>query len=561
MKRKKIPFDADAAFHQAMSLCQSGLLAEAEMLLEQLLQYYPRNPALLTALGTVLLNAGKPEDAVKLLERSLAFEPKQAEALSNLGIALARLDRLPEALSSLDKAITLQPDFAEALNNRGNVLRHLGRWADALPDYDRAIDLLPGYVEAHTNRGSALHDLCRFEEALDSHDRALALEPDQAALHNNRGNALIDLQRAEEALRSLDRALALQPGYADAWNNRGRALQEMKRFDEALASYDKAISLRSGYVEACWNKALLDLLLGDYDEGWRLYEWRWQGPQRGRQRRFDQPLWLGEHSVSGKRILIHAEQGFGDVIQFIRYVPLLEGLGATVIVEAPQALEALMSSMTGGRILVPAGQALPPFDLHCPIMSLPLAFKTTVTDIPSAIPYLRSDAGRSAEWEQRLGVRRALRVGLAWSGSSEHRADHKRSIPLQFLEPLFGLPVEYHSLQKDIRPADAAALPCLPGLRSHREALTDFAETAALIERMDLVIAVDTAIAHLAGALGKPVWVMLPAVPDFRWLLDRADSPWYPTARLFRQPQQGDWPGVVAEVTERLKTLTTGSRR
>jgi hypothetical protein len=297
---------------------------------------------------------------------------------------------------------------------------------------------------------------------------------------------------------------------------------------------------------------MLKLLLGDYEEGWELYEWRWKDWGRDFVRPFPQPLWLGDAPIAGKTLLIHPEQGLGDFIQCCRYIPMVEAMGAKVLVEVTAPLVPLISTLKGSFSVVRSGQPLPHFDFHCPIMSLPLAFRTTVETIPANVPYLFADPARKALWQQRLGPRTRMRVGLAWSGNPSHKNDLNRSMPFRALAPWLALAVDFHVLQKDIRPEDAAALAQFPNVQVHSAELGDFADTAALADEMDLVISVDTSVAHLAGALGRPLWVLLPFNPDYRWFLDRSDSPWYPSATLFRQPALGDWDSVVAAVEAQL---------
>jgi tetratricopeptide (TPR) repeat protein len=511
-------------------------------------------------LGSLLHELGRLEAAVTSCDRAIALQPGYAMAFYNRGNALRELGRYEEALASYDSAIALAPGNAQALYNRGIALQELERHEEAVASYDRAIALAPKYIEALYNRGNALHVLGRNEEAVASYDRALALWPDNARALNNRGNALQHLGRDAEALADYEKAVTLDPGYARAFYNRGKALQNLHRYEEAMASYDKAIALEPNYASAHWNKSLLLLLRGEFAEGWRLYEWRWArddftSPKRG----FTQPLWLGAESLAGRTILLHAEQGFGDTIQFCRYAPLVAAKGAKVVLEVQRALHSLMASLRGVHQLVAAGALLPPFDCHTPLVSLPLAFGTTLDGIPSRVPYLKANGAAIERWSKALGPASRPRVGLAWSGSPTHRHDRSRSIPLAALAPLTRCSVEIVSLQKEPRPTDGAILAGHREIRNLGPKLGDFADTAALISTLDLVISVDTAVAHLAGALGKPVWVLVPYAPDWRWLLDREHSPWYPTARLFRQQTAGDWAGVVARVADALGALAASA--
>ncbi len=427
---------------------------------------------------------------------------------------------------------------------------------EALASYDRAFAVQPDYAEALFNRGNTLQELKRLDEAVASYDRALTMRPDYAEAFNNRGNALKELKRLGEALASYDRALAVRPDYAEGLNNRGVALQELKRLEEAMASYDCALTVQPAYAEAHWNKSLLQLLTGDLDAGWREYEWRWKTESLGLfKREFAQPLWLGENGIEGKTILLHSEQGFGDTIQFCRYVPLVARRGARVLIQAPASLQGLMASFADVAQVISAKGKLPQFDLQCPLLSLPLAFGTKIESIPANVPYLTVPLESKKNWNITRELKRRITIGLIWAGRSTHKKDHNRSINLRSLLKLLDVNALFVSLQKDVSPEDAAVLKERIDLVHLGDKLKTFSETAAVISNLDLVISVDTSVAHLAGALAKPVWVLLPFIPDWRWLLDREDSPWYPTARLFRQNIPGDWSSVISRVVVELENL------
>ena len=399
-------------------------------------------------------------------------------------------------------------------------------------------------------RGVTLHELRRFDEALASYDRALTLQPNEADVLNNRGLALDKLKRHDEALASCSRAIGLRPQFYSAFNSRGTILYDLKRHDEALADYERAIALQPDFAEAHWNEALVKLITGDFDRGWAKYEWRWNKESWVHARRnFPQPLWLGDAAIDGKVILLHSEQGLGDTIQFCRYAPMVAARGARVILEVERSLRELMTTVAGVTQVISKGDALPDFDVHCPLLSLPLAFGTRLETIPSDIAYLRAPSPTSTNWEARFGPKRP-RIGLAWSGNAVHQNDRDRSISLRALLPLLDIDATFVSLQKDVRASDAALLEEHRKIIHLGDTLKDFSDTAAAISHLDLVISVDTSVAHLAGALGKPVWVLLAAAPDWRWLLDRDTSPWYPTARLFRQDDRRTWDSVVPQVRE-----------
>jgi tetratricopeptide (TPR) repeat protein len=543
------------ALHGMAVLCgQSGRLDEALRYFDRAAAVQPRNGAVHYNRAKVLHALRRYQEALADCDRALALaHASPAEVHYQRGKAFEALQRPEEALCDYRRAAVLRPDDPEAHFACGNALQALHASPKALSAYAWALSLKPDDAAFHHNRAAALEILGHCEEALAGYERALALRPALAEAHSNRGNCLQALGRYDEARAAYDHAVAIKADFAEAHNHRGNVLQILHRYDESLRDYDRAIALHPDFAQAHYNKALLKLSLGDYDDGWRLYEWRWRLPDWApRLPDSAQRLWLGKGAVAGKTVLLHAEQGLGDAIQFVRYVPRVAALGARVILAVPAALGSLLADVEGVTMLVKEGEALPPFDLHCPLMSLPLAFHTEMDTIPAEIPYLRADPAHRAQWRARLGERTRPRIGLAWSGNPQHPHDRLRSLPLRLLQPLLGLNAEFHSLQKEVRPEDAAALAEFTAIRRHEGALQDFADTAALIAEMDQVIAVDTAVAHLAGALGKPLRLLLPHASDWRWLLERSDSPWYPSVRLFRQRRVDGWEDVIAEVCESL---------
>jgi tetratricopeptide (TPR) repeat protein len=517
--------------------------------------------------GNVLKALLRFEEAIASYDRALALRPDFAQAYSNRGDVLCELKRFEEALASCERALALRPNFAEAHCNRGNALRNLKRLHGALASYDRALSLKPDYPEAHSNRGTVLHDLHRFEEELASYNDALALRPDFPEALSNRGNVLQELKRFEEALEDYKRATELNQNLAEAYSNCGNALRELDRFAEALASFDRAIKLQPDLAEAHFNAALCLLLTGDLSAGWKQYEWRWHTERLNSEKRnFAQPQWTGSDEIAGKTILLHAEQGFGDTLQFCRYAPRVATRGAHVILEVQKPLVALMRTLAGDIEIIAKGDSLPASDLHCPLLSLPLAFNTEVDTIPREMPYLSVDAAKRDAWRDRLSRHDKPRVGLVWAGDprkqlpNAHLIDRQRSATFDMLAPLFDVTeCEFVSLQKG---EDAVAQLRNSPLR-HRvidwsETFRDFSDTAALIDNLDIVIAVDTSVAHLAGALGKPLWLLNRYNTCWRWLLDRADSPWYPTARIFRQNKTRNWDSVIVQVRAALRGHVRG---
>jgi|SRR5688572_20411895 len=473
-------------------------------------------------------------------------------ALFNHAIACGQRQQWGDALASYERILQLAPDHVLALNNRANVLQLFGRWNDAIAGYDRALGVRPDYVDAAYNRATVLHRLKRWDEALAGYERALAMKPDHPDARSNRGAVLGELGRWEEALADIDAALAARPGYAQAHSNKARVLQELGRFDEALENLDRAVTLDPHLVEAQWNRALLLLLMGDYERGWRAYEWRWRmDSMRPFLRNLQRPLWLGRESLAGKTILLHAEQGAGDTLQFSRYVPMIAAQAGRVILEVAPGLRALMAANFPAVEVIARGTPLPPFDLHCALGTLPFACGTTLANIPPPAAIGAAD-GKVREWEARLEGRSTLRVGVAWAGNPQHVTDHRRSIPFERFAPLLQEPLDFHVLQKE---RIEAVRERYPKVHVWANQLAGFDDTAALIAELDLVVTIDSAVAHLAAAMGKPVWILIANVPDFRWLLGGHVSPWYPAVRLFRQPRRDDWESVIADVRRELAQI------
>ena len=573
-KPGNLPQQLDHMLRQAIALQQNGAIVEAEELYREILELKPRHFDALKLLGELALQTGRAQEGSELLRKALAVNAKQAPVHSNLAYALNELQRHGEGLASADRALTLQPNFPDALNNRGNAQAALNRPLDALASFDRAIALVPEFAVAWNNRAGVLRDLGRADEALASCDRALALQPNYAAAWSNRGNALSDLNQPEEAERSYRRALELAPAFADAWNNLGLAQIDLNQHAHALSSYERALAINPASVETRWNQALCLLQMGRFEAGWREYEWRWERARiKADRRRFAQPLWRGDFSIDGKTILLHAEQGLGDTLQFCRYAALVSKLGAKVVLEVPAALMRLMTTLDGVDQLVEAGQPLPPFDCHCPLLSLPLAFRTDEASIPAATPYLFADLEAAHAWRERIDAKadanadartdRRLKVGLVWAGENRshvaelRKIDARRSIALERFAPLLDVPnVRFFSLQKGAAASQLSGSELSARVVDYTQELHDFADTAALVANLDLVISVDTSTAHLAGALNRPVWILNRFDTCWRWLLERRDTPWYPGASLFRQPALGDWDSVMQATRDALAELS-----
>jgi len=550
------------AIEQAAAHLRAGRLADADKICARVLKAQPDHFDALHLAGMIKLESGRPGAAVALIEAALRINPNVPPALGNLGLALAKLDRDQEALAAIDKALALLPGDFHALNNRGNVLLKLARPAEALAAFEQAGAIQPDHPGVRANRGNALAALGRAQEAVAQYDAVLAAHPRHAETHNNRGNALAGLSRHGDAIAAFERALALRPDYLKAHIARGAALQALGRHQEALAAFDAALAIDKTNADARHNQALTLLTLGDFRRGFEAYEARWQRTgMPARRRSFSKPLWLGEYPLGRKTILLHAEQGLGDTIQFVRYAALLARAGAKVVVEVPPALTSLLARVEGVAQVVASGAPLPAFDVHCPLGSLPHALRTEPATIPSSSPYLSASPERIAKWRARIEALPAPRIALAWSGSAAHANDRNRSIALTRLEPLLALEgMSFVSIQRELRGEDAAVLARLPLLTHVGGDLNDFEDTAAVAALVDLVISVDTSVVHLAGALGRPTFVLLPFWPDWRWMLDRDDSLWYPTLRLFRQGAPGNWDGVIARVREAAATFSAAQQ-
>ena len=505
--------------------------------------------------GSLLLELGRHEEALARFDLSHAILPDQVDVLRNRGTCLNRLGRLEEAVASYRKALELAPRDHEIHNELGLILFELRDFEDAIAQFRKAIQIEPDSIPALHNLGSTLLDLKRFDEALSAFDRALSIFPDQAEIINNKGRALMGLGRYEDALAHCDRAIALKPDYADSYCNRGVCLDELMRIDEALASYRRALTLQPDDSSTHWNLSLNRLRVGEFKTGWPEAEWRWKCPSLVLWKcNSERPLWLGVEPIRGKTILLYSDQGLGDALQFCRYVPMVAAMGAQVILQVQGELCELFSGLAGVSTIVSHGESLPSFDYQCSLSSLPLAFNTVLETIPSVTPYLSVDDQAEA-WRVRLASITSPRVGLVWSGNPKHGNDRNRSIALEALLPLLEVKAAFVSLQKDVRSADRAVLDQRKEILDIGPELKSFVDTAAVVSQLDLVISVDTSVAHLAGALDRPVWILLPYVPDWRWLLHRTDSPWYPTARLFRQSETRDWRTVVQQVRTELDSL------
>jgi tetratricopeptide (TPR) repeat protein len=561
---------------------QAGQIAVAETIYQQLLQHDPQNVEVLNILGALAHQRGEADLATLYFQRSLEIQPHNPDGYNGLGIVLQAQGWLDEAINCYQQALAFKQTGPEFHNNLGSALQAKGALDKAVEHYQQALDLDPEFAEAWSNLSAVLalqadyvtaiahcrkalllqpqraelyHQLGnlyqqqgQLAEAAIAYEQAITLQPLMAEAHNHLGNVRQQQGQFAAALGHCQQALHLKPDFAEAYNNLGIALRQCRQVEASIAAYEQAIALNPNFVEAHWNKSLSQLLLGDLQAGFVGYDWRLQWDPFLTQLPLAQPQWQGE-SLRGQTILLQAEQGLGDTLQFIRYVPLVAQYGGRVIVQCQPSLVALLATVTGVHQILPTGVPLPGFDVQASLMSLPGLLGTTLANIPNQVPYLKLPQA-SVSVATPPGTR--IKIGIVWTGNPENPYNPYRSCPLSYFLRGLALPgVVLYSLQHEVPIADRDLFnqSTLQDVGSH---LLDFIDTAAAVAQMDLIISIDTAVAHLAGALGKPVWLVLPYVPDWRWMLDRTDSPWYPTLRLFRQPAWGDWSSVFEQVSQAL---------
>lgn len=544
------PFHSDSYNLLGVIALQVGRFDMAVDLISQAITLNDKFYLYHSNLGNAWKGMGRYDAAIDCYKHSLVLKKDNPEAYVNMGAALHDKRAFAEAADCFRKAIALNANIPEAHNNLGNVLVDLEQYDDAIASFRRAIALRDNYAEVYNNLSTAYKKQGKLEEALRNCRAALDFRPDFAEAYSNYSGLLKILGRSEEALEFSRRALELNPGLPEVHYNLGTALAEQGKIDEAIPLFKEAIKLRSDFPNAHYNLATSLLAKGDYEQGWLEYEWRWKTRRLIMAKRlFKQPQWRGE-AAEGRRLLIHAEQGLGDTIQFCRYASLAAQAGWKVILEVQKPLLRLLKNLPYVDQVVAFGDLLPPFDLHCPLLSMPLGFKTTLTTIPCSAAYLKAEPELMTDWKKRLAsaAKKGPKIGLAWAGNTASDADQQRSMSSDHFAPLLKLKnMNFVSLQKG-----GPAAPANRPLIDFMDEIEDFAETAALITQLDLVIAVDTAVVHLAAALGKPVWLLDRFDPDWRWLLGRRDSPWYPSLRIYRQPHSGDWTSVVADVMKDL---------
>lgn len=540
----------DAWHLLGLALLQQNVVAASIDAFERAIAQAPAVAAFHINFASALTAAGRLDDAVMALRQGLSLDDAQPDGHFNLGNTLLATGRSDEAAQSFEKTLALAPDHAAAHNNLGHMLRQRGDLDAAIGRFLQATESDSRYAPAWSNLCGAMLESGQTAAAIDAGRRATVADPSNAEGHYNLGNAYSAAPIAGEASACYRRALQIDGRYTDAWVNLGAALQHLGECEAAITALDQALVLAPGLPQAQWNKATALLLSGQLREGWALYEWRWRAVAGLTLPAVDRPRWDGA-SPEGQRLLVVAEQGLGDTVQFVRYAPMLRALGAHVTLECPASLKALLQGSNVADRLIASGDPRPDIDAWTPLMSLPGLFGTEMDSIPGDCPYLSAAPADipSAPDE------RALKVGIVWRGSLTNNRGRFRSCALSDLEPLSGVPgIRLFSLQTELAREDAARLELL-GIADLGSGFDDFSGSAAAVQSMDLIVSVDTAMAHLAGALGKPVWTMLSAMPDWRWLLDRTDSPWYPTMRLFRQQRVSDWAQVVGEVSVALSDL------
>jgi tetratricopeptide (TPR) repeat protein len=548
------PEFAEAYGNFGALLERQGRLDEAAASYTRAIKLKPDFAVACYNLGSVREKQGRLGEAATCYRQAVRLAPDLADAHLNLAVLLEKQGELGEAAACCRRVIELRPDHAAAHNNLAAVLAKEGNLNEAAACCRRALALQPHFAEAHNNLAGILRDQHQLDEAATCCRRAIELQPEFAAAHNNLAGILRDQLRFDEAAACCRRALELSPHFAEAQNNFGLVLRDLHRLEESRFCSRRAIELASDWAEAHYNLALTLLTMGRLAEGWPEYEWRWR-----RQVRFEPaiaaPRWRGE-ALAGRTILLRTEQGLGDTLQFVRYAQLVKQQGGTVIVEVQPSLTRLVASCPGVDGVVTVGAPLPPCDVYVHLLSLPGIFGTSLPTIPARVPYLSLDEASLAEWKRELAGEPGFKIGLAWQGNPTHPDDRRRSIPLAHFASLASVPgIRFYSLQWGAGREQLTAAAGLP-ITDLGERLGDFCQTAAIVRNLNLVISCDSSAAHLAGALGIPVWVALASSPDWRWMLQRSDSPWYPTMRLFRQSVPGDWPSVVQEMEAELRRTT-----
>jgi len=502
--------------------------------------------------ANLLKQLKKVDEALVFYDQSLYISPTFTEAHINKGNLLKEIEQPNEAIECYIKAISIQPNLAQPYYNIGLILNTLKRYEDAIKYFYEAIKISPKFVEAYCNLSISLCENNQLTDAIDAASKAISLNPKHPEAYNNRGIAYGKMNQHIKAIDDFQCSLKINPIKPETHFNLGNTYRELKQIDKSLENYEAAIKLNPNYAEAYWNMACLNLLNGDYGAGWKLYEWRWKWDGfPSKNRNFSEPIWTGGESLAGKTILIHSEQGLGDCIQFSTYIEEIEGLGAKVLFEVYPQLYTLFRNKWGQSKLIIKGCQLPQFDYHCPLLSLPLALKSISPKISNPSRYFMQNPKKNKYWNERLGKKNKTRVGVVWCGSHLHKNDLNRSISLEKFIPFLSNNFEFICLQKEIRIDDLELLK-KTNILDISEEINDFEDTAAVCDLVDLIITVDTSVAHLSCAVGRPTWILLPFIPDWRWGLEGETSEWYPSAKLYRQTEDRNWDTVITKVAQDL---------
>ena len=534
-------FDISRLFEQAIQHHQVGQLEQAKRKYQEILDTNPQHADSSHLLGLVEYQYGNYVKAIEHIQQAVLISPEQPVFLNNLGNVLKEIGELDRSVQAYQQALEVAPDDAEIHNNLGVTLKEMGELDRSVQAYQQALEINPQYAEAHNNLGNVLKEMDRLDESIHAYQQALKINPQFVEGYYNIGVFFQEQRKVKESAQAYQKAIQIQPDYVEAHINLGVVLREQVRLKESIQAHQKAIQIQPDYEEAHINLAITFLLQGQLTAGWREFEWR-----RSRKRDFKRPLWDGT-PLNGKSILIYAEQGFGDTIQFVRYIDLLPDANTIIIVVCQPELKTLFKSINRIDTLVTKGEDIPDSDVHVPLLSLPYMFNTTLDTIPARIPYLYLNPEADSVFH--LDDSHDLKIGIVWAGRPTHANDNNRSIDLKWFKCLLDIRnCEFFSLQVGERREDIKQHGCHHTIKDLGEQFTDFHHTASAILQLDLVISVDTAVAHLAGALGKAVWTLLPFVPDWRWMLDRSDSPWYPSMTLFRQKETGDWRPVFEQL-------------
>ena len=543
----------DEIFQESIRFHQSGKLNEALKGFQYLIRKYPNSPDLLNSLGTLNLQLGKDINGCEYLEKSLKINSNQPMVSFNLGNSYMNQKKISKAINFFEITIKKAPNYLEAYKKKGEILTNLNNHNEALDCFKKAIKLAPEDKAILNAMGVNLLELGDANNALKCFKKCISIDKTIAIFYNNAGLAEYKINAFQESIDSFNSAIKLSPSIGYFFSNRGLSYQALNKIKFALNDFNKSISIDPSYQDAYWNKSLINLFQGNYREGWRLYEYRWQSFAKKWARTYSKKLWLGDESLKNKIIFIYPEQGHGDFIHCYRYISLLKKMQPKkIILEVTKSFYRLVSSQDREINIIGPNNKIPKFDFYCPIMSLPHAFKTDILTIPNKCPYLFLNEIKT-EKEKDNSKKNKLKIGVCWAGNPSHKNNHNRSMSIPDMSKLFSLPFEFHSLQKEVSQEGLSILKKF-NIIDHHNSLEDFADTAKLIDKIDIIISVDTVIAHLAGALGKKTFLLLPDKSSFLWMDEREDSPWYPTIKIFRQKILGDWQSPIKKIIKELKS-------